>query len=85
MAELVSISLSINENPIAWTTSTEFTVIATYSDGRTRNITDSCTYTIPSGTTTTTEGIVSIANNIIEINNIELWHGSHTWHGSDMW
>ena len=85
MAEIVSISLSINENPINWTSSTAFTVIATYSDGRTRNITDSCTYTIPSGTTTTSDGIVTIANNIIEITDVELWHGSHIWHGSDLW
>ena len=69
---VTSISIIPNSNPITWQTSTAFTVLATYSDGSIRNITDSCTYSMnPTG--------------IVTINGIELWVGTDTWNSSSNW
>lgn len=84
-ATLVSISVIPASNTIDWLDSTTFTVMATYSDGRTRDITDSCDYTIPSGDTSVSDGIVTIANDIIEITGVELWCSTNVWHDSDLW
>ena len=67
MANITSISLSVNASTIKLYGSTTFIVTATYSDGTTRDITDFCSYTIPSGTSSTSSGVTTVSNNIITL------------------
>lgn len=72
MATLTSITLSVNSNPINWQSNTGFQVIAVYDNNTTRDVTDSCSYTL------NPEGIVTISG-------IELWVGTDIWTGTEEW
>lgn len=72
MATLSSISLTVGSNPIIKNNNTTFQVIATYSDGTTRNVTDSCDYSFS-------------VNNIVSMSGIELWVNSDIWNNNDEW
>ena len=72
MATLVSLSFIVNDNPVTINDSTTFQVMATFADGRTVDVGDSCTYAM------------SVAD-IAEINGIELWLSTATWASTDLW